>query len=86
MKLVVDKLPTKTRQVFLMSFIDEMTSRQIATKLNLSLRTVDYHKSEAYNRLRLEIKKGHHDPGEFLITSIWVPLLIVYFYIQKLLA
>ena len=86
MKLVADKLPDKTRQVLLMSFVDEMTSREIATKMDLSQRTVDYLRNDAYKRLRLEIKKEYGDPGEFLVANILLPLLIAYFFIQKLLS
>ena len=39
--LVIDKLPTKCRQVFLMSRIDEMSYKEIAELMDISPKTVE---------------------------------------------
>jgi RNA polymerase sigma-70 factor, ECF subfamily len=83
-RLAVENLPSRSRQVFLMSYIDEMTSREIAADLNLSPRTVEFHKNDAYKRLRLEIYKREGDLGGMLMFLISFPLWIAYLFIQKL--
>src|ERR1700722_12249149 len=86
MKLAVEMLPSKIRQVFLLSYVYEMTNREIAAKLILSTRTVEYHRSEAYKRLRLEIDLRQIDPREMFLPVILIPLLMAYLFIEKLLS
>jgi RNA polymerase sigma factor (sigma-70 family) len=85
-KLAVELLPSKTKLVFLMSHVDQMSIREIAVKLNLSPRTVEYHRNEAYKRLRLEINVKQGGSREMLLPVILFPLLIAYLFIQKLLS
>jgi RNA polymerase sigma-70 factor (ECF subfamily) len=85
-RVAVEMLPAKIRQVFLLSHVYEMSNREIAAKLNLSIRTVEYHRSEAYKRLRLEIDLRQIDPREMLLPVILLPLLIAYLFIEKLLS
>lgn len=85
-RVAVEMLPAKIRQVFLLSHVYEMSNREIAAKLNLSIRTVEYHRSEAYKRLRLEIDTKQIDPREMLLPVILLPLLMSYLFIEKLLS
>lgn len=48
----IDSLPTRCRQIFLMSKRDGMTYRAIATTLNLSEKTVEHQISKALRVLR----------------------------------
>jgi RNA polymerase sigma-70 factor, ECF subfamily len=85
-KLAVELLPPKTKLVFLMSHVDQMSIREIAARLNMSKRTVEDHRSEAYKRLRLEINVRKGGSREMLLPVILLPLLIAYLFIQKLLS
>ncbi|MDO5523673.1 MAG: RNA polymerase sigma-70 factor [Bacteroidia bacterium] len=65
----LNKLPGKTRRVFMLSRYQGLSHRDIADEMNLSTKTVEFHISKALNQLRLSLK-------DFLILS---PLLL-YFY------
>ncbi|MDR1381379.1 MAG: RNA polymerase sigma-70 factor [Tannerella sp.] len=52
----IDALPEKTREIILMSRFDDMSNREIADKLNLSVKSVEYHITQALKKLRLELK------------------------------
>lgn len=64
----VAALPSKMRQVFEMSRIQNMSHKQIAEELNLSDKTVKKQMSNAIKILRLKL-------GGFLILSILLKLL-----------
>lgn len=51
-----DKLPEKCREVFELSRSDEMKYKDIAVKLNISIKTVEVHMSKALKILREELK------------------------------
>ncbi len=48
---VVATLPPRMRQVFLLHRIDELSYKQIATRLDISVRTVEWHVAEAIVRI-----------------------------------
>lgn len=48
----IDLLPSKTRQIFKMSRYDELTNKEIAYKLNISTKTVEYHITQSIKQLR----------------------------------
>ncbi|MCD4710742.1 MAG: sigma-70 family RNA polymerase sigma factor [Bacteroidales bacterium] len=50
------KLPENQRVVFLMSRMEELTYQEIATRLSLSVKTVEKRVSGALSRLRKELK------------------------------
>ncbi|MDR0757302.1 MAG: RNA polymerase sigma-70 factor [Tannerella sp.] len=52
----VDSLPEQTRKIIAMSRFDELSNREIAEKLNLSVKSVEYHITQALKRLRHELK------------------------------
>jgi len=49
---IVSKLPVKCRQIYIMSRVDGKRNREIATELNLSLRTVETQISKALKFLK----------------------------------
>ncbi|MFA6593512.1 MAG: RNA polymerase sigma-70 factor [Bacteroidales bacterium] len=51
----IEALPPRCREVFRMSYIDEMPNKQIAQKLGLSLSTVENHIYLALKELRLKL-------------------------------
>ena len=50
-------LPEKTRQVFRLSRFDHLSTREIATSLNISEKTVEYHITQSLKTLRLYLKE-----------------------------
>ena len=52
-----DKLPEKCREVFELSRFEEMKYKDIAEKLNISIKTVEVHMSKALKILREELKE-----------------------------
>ena len=54
----VSELPPKCRQVFLMSYCEGLSDKQIAERLSLSLSTVENHIHNALVRLRKSIGIG----------------------------
>lgn len=55
LRLALDKLPEKTRTVFEMSRFHELKYQEIATLLELSVKTVEGHMSKALRHLRLHL-------------------------------
>ena len=55
-KKAIDLLPEKCREIFIMSRINGLKNEEIATKLNLSKRTVETQISKALKVLRIELK------------------------------
>lgn len=51
-KKEVEQLPTKCKQVFLLSKQDGLTNIEIATYLNISIKTVEYQIAHAYKAIR----------------------------------
>lgn len=52
----LDKLPQKCREVFELSRFEEMKYKDIAEKLNISIKTVEVHMSKALKILREELR------------------------------
>lgn len=55
---VIEKLPPKCRNVFMMSRFEAFSNSEIAKKLNISERTVEKHISDAIKFLKLNINTG----------------------------
>ncbi len=51
------QLPPKSREVFVMAKINGLTYREIAEELEISVKTVENHMSNAFKKLRLLISK-----------------------------
>ena len=54
------KLPPKTREVFLMSRVGQMTYKEIATELNVSQKTVENQMGNALKKLKSILQKEHY--------------------------
>lgn len=52
----VKQLPDKTREIFLLSRIQDMKNREIAEKMDISEKTVEYHMTKALKMLRDKLK------------------------------
>lgn len=51
----IDSLPDRCREIFLMSKRDGMSNEEIATELDISIKTVKNQMTKAYERLRAEL-------------------------------
>lgn len=54
----VKQLPAKTREIFVMSRVRDMKNSEIAEKLGVSEKTVEYHMTKAIKVLRKVLKKN----------------------------
>jgi len=52
----INSLPPKCRQVFILSHLEDRKNREIADQLNISLRTVETHISNALRTLRASLR------------------------------
>jgi len=50
-RAAVDALPPRTREVFLLHRVEDLTYRQIAERLGIGIRTVEWHIAEALVRI-----------------------------------
>ena len=57
MYLAQEKLPRQCKQVFLAYYLYKMTNDAIAKKYGITIRTVETHKTKAYQILRIEVRK-----------------------------
>lgn len=51
----IDKLPDTTKKIFRLSRFDRFTNEEIATSLQLSVKSVEYHITQALKHLRLRL-------------------------------
>jgi len=54
---VIDELPAQRKKVFIMSNFDGISNKELASLLNLSVRTIEVHKSLALQTIRKALKK-----------------------------
>jgi RNA polymerase sigma-70 factor (ECF subfamily) len=52
----IDRLPDTTRKIFRLSRFDRFTNEEIAARLQLSVKAVEYHITQALKQLRLKLK------------------------------
>jgi RNA polymerase sigma-70 factor (ECF subfamily) len=57
-KIAIEKLPPKCREIFMLSYQEEYSNQQIADILHLSLQTVKNQKSRGYRILRSMLKNA----------------------------
>lgn len=50
------RLPKKTRQIFILSRFDGLSYKEIARKMNLSIKSIEFHMSKALGQFRLSLK------------------------------
>lgn len=53
----VKQLPDKTREIFIMSRVKNMKNREIAEKMGVSEKTIEYHMTKAVKFLRTILKE-----------------------------
>lgn len=55
---LIDELPNRCKEIFLLSKRDDLKNIEIAKKLNISIKTVENQMTIAYKRIRYEYKKN----------------------------
>lgn len=84
--LAIEKLPRQCKTVFHLSCHEELSYKEIAQQLNISVKAVEHHKSEAFKKLRLEYyQKVGREMSMFFFVVLLLPY-IIYQLIQKLLS
>ena len=81
--LATQMLPPQCREVFRLCYHESLKNWEIAERLGISEKTVEYHKSFAYKKLRIGIMNQYGGREMFLII-ISFPLFIIYLLMQKL--
>jgi len=56
--LLIDKLPSRQKNIFLLSIKEQMTNEQIAQQLNISKKTVENYLALAKSSLRKSLSDG----------------------------
>lgn len=59
---ILDKLPAKRRQIFIMSRENDLSHKEIAKQLNLSVKTIESHIGLALKQIRIELKNHSEIP------------------------
>ena len=52
----VERLPERCREVFVLSKMEELSNKEIAEKLNVSVKTVEAQMTKALSRLRKDLE------------------------------
>lgn len=69
----INKLPKRTKEVFLLSRFEQKTHKEIADTLNITTKGVEYHISQAISRLKVSLK-------DYLPMSIFIFIDFLFFY------
>ena len=56
MNVIIDKLPERTKKVFILSKQSGLTNIEISENLNISIKTVEGHITKAFKLLRQDVK------------------------------
>ena len=84
--LAMQHLPPKNRQVYYLSYVENLSVKQVAEKMQIGESTVKNHRSYALHKLRIVFA----DEQACMITKTFllflIPLLILYVFLQKLLS
>jgi RNA polymerase sigma-70 factor (ECF subfamily) len=84
--LAIEKLPRQCKTVFMLSCHEGLSYKEIAERLDISVKAVEHHKSEALRRLRLEYEQKMGRDMSMSLFIISLPVLVIYHLIQKLLS
>lgn len=70
-RAAIDALPPRCREVFVLSYLSDLPSKEISLKLGISLSTVDNHIYAALKQLRKRL--SHHRVGLALLLLLHLP-------------
>jgi RNA polymerase sigma-70 factor (ECF subfamily) len=72
----IEKLPEKTRQIFILNRLEYKSVKEISEQLSIPERTVEYHITQGLKTLRIHLK-------EFMLFSILISMRMLYFFCEK---
>ena len=74
---IIETLPPKCKEVFLLSRVEGLSQKEIAEKLDISKKTIENHMTKALRTLRMELKRKEFLVGIlFLIkTDSWLGVM-----------
>ena len=52
----INELPSTSRQIFILSRINNMSNKEIATRMDISVKTVEFHITRSLKQLRAKLK------------------------------
>jgi RNA polymerase sigma-70 factor, ECF subfamily len=84
--VATENLPRQCLQVFNLYYHEELSNREIAERLNISEKAVEYHKSIAYRKIRIELNRQKDENRAMLFLFFSIPMGYCYHLIQKLLS
>ncbi len=70
--VAIQKLPSQCRDIFIMRFIWDMRNKEIAKRLQISVKTVENQINIALNKLRMEVG---NNAGRMYLIKLLLPLL-----------
>jgi RNA polymerase sigma factor (sigma-70 family) len=82
--LAIEMLPARARQVYLLSVVGGLTSKQTGEQMGIGKRTVEDHIHSAYKKLRIRYDETPGNTGRYLVFWFSLPFLISYMLLQKL--
>jgi len=80
----LQSLPKKTRQIFVLNRFEGLSYNEIAEKMNLSNKTIEYHISKALGKLRISLKDFYISYA-FLISFLLKYILRLGLFFSELL-
>ena len=84
--LAVEMLPARSREVYMLSYCEELSIRETAEKMGISISTVENLKNIILKKLKIEVRERPGNIGGRFFWWICVPFLIFYMLIQKMLS
>lgn len=68
----INRLPVKTREIFLMSRYEGLKNREIAIRQNLSVKTVEFHINKALKQLRDDLSSDYSVHLLYLLLLLYI--------------
>jgi RNA polymerase sigma factor (sigma-70 family) len=84
--LAVEMLPARSREVYMLSYCEGLSTRQTAEKMGITISTVENLRNTMFKKLRMEIREKPGMGGGHVLWWVSIPFLIFYMLIQKLLS
>jgi RNA polymerase sigma-70 factor (ECF subfamily) len=84
--LAIEKLPARARQVYMLSVVEGLTSKETGKQMGISERTVEDHKNSAFEKLRIRFREKPGNTGRYIVFWFSLPFLFSYMLLQKWLS
>ena len=68
----LEKLPTRTREIFMLSRYKGLKNKEIADQLDISTKNVEYHINNALKQLKSDLMKDYFTVAICIFQFIWM--------------